>query len=48
LTAIYSFQPVILEKLPSLADGDAIIKEVVVQAGDLVVDDGDSLVSLGD
>lgn len=35
----FSYQPVILEKLPSLADGDAVIKRVAVTAGDMVVDD---------
>lgn len=34
----YSFQPVILEKIPSLADGDAIIQPVTVSAGDTVLD----------
>lgn len=33
----FSYQPVILEKLPSLADGDALIETVTVAAGDLVV-----------
>ncbi|MGH2626859.1 MAG: ABC transporter substrate-binding protein, partial [Anaerolineales bacterium] len=31
----YSFQPVILEKLPSLADGDARIESVAVREGDI-------------
>jgi peptide/nickel transport system substrate-binding protein len=31
-------QPVILAKLPSLADGDVILEPVEVQAGDLIVD----------
>lgn len=34
----YAYQPVILEKLPSLADGDARIAPVTVQDGDWVVD----------
>ncbi len=34
----YAYQPVILEKLPSLADGDAIIESVTVQTGDKVMD----------
>ncbi len=34
----YSHQPVILEKLPSLADGDALLNRIIVQAGDAVVD----------
>jgi peptide/nickel transport system substrate-binding protein len=35
----FAYQPVILEKLPSLADGDAVINAVDVTAGDMVVDD---------
>jgi len=35
----FSYQPVILQKLPSLADGDAVLSPVSVKAGDLVVDD---------
>jgi peptide/nickel transport system substrate-binding protein len=35
----FGYQPVILEKLPSLADGDAVLNAVTVEAGDLVVDD---------
>ncbi|MBN2391949.1 MAG: peptide ABC transporter substrate-binding protein [Anaerolineae bacterium] len=35
----YAYQAVILEKLPSTEDGDAIINAVTVQAGDIVVDD---------
>ncbi|HNB54390.1 MAG TPA: ABC transporter substrate-binding protein, partial [Anaerolineales bacterium] len=34
----YSFQPIILEKIPSLADGDAVIQPVTVSAGDTVLD----------
>jgi peptide/nickel transport system substrate-binding protein len=34
----YTYQPVILKKLPSVADGDAAIENVVVISGDLVVD----------
>ena len=33
----YAYQPVIIEKLPSLEDGDALINAVTVQAGDMVV-----------
>ncbi len=41
----YGYQPVILEKLPSLADGDAVIETVTVETGDLVVDDnGDPVI----
>jgi len=35
----FDYQPIILEKLPRLADGDAMIETVTVQAGDLVIDD---------
>lgn len=34
----FGFQPVILEKLPRLEDGDAYFEPVAVQAGDRVVD----------
>ena len=34
----YSSQPVILEKLPSLKDGDAALQKVTVSAGDTVID----------
>ena len=34
----FAYQPVILEKLASLADGDAVINPVPVKAGDTVVD----------
>ncbi len=37
-TRTYQFQPVILEKIPSLADGDAVLRTVHVQEGDQVVD----------
>lgn len=40
-TNTFAFQPVILEKLPSIADGDAVVNKVAVTAGDSVVgDDG--------
>jgi peptide/nickel transport system substrate-binding protein len=42
----YSYQPVILEKLPDLEDGDAVINTVTVQAGDMIVDDSLSPVEL--
>ena len=35
----YDYQPVILEKLPSLDDGDAIIQKVTVNKGDKYVDE---------
>ncbi|MBE9508816.1 MAG: hypothetical protein IMY86_12295 [Chloroflexi bacterium] len=34
----YAYQPVILQKVPSIADGDAFTRTVRVQAGDRVVD----------
>ncbi|MEW6718759.1 MAG: ABC transporter substrate-binding protein, partial [Chloroflexota bacterium] len=34
----FAYQPVILQKLPSLADGDAVIQAVTVAAGDTIVD----------
>jgi len=37
-TRSYELQPVILEKIPSLADGDATLRTVVVGEGDTVVD----------
>ncbi len=42
----YAFQPIILEKLPSIEDGDAVVKKVTVQAGDMVVDDNGDPVEL--
>jgi peptide/nickel transport system substrate-binding protein len=38
-TNSYDYQPVILEKLPSLADGDATIRSVRVENGQTVVND---------
>jgi peptide/nickel transport system substrate-binding protein len=35
----FAYQPVIYEKLPSIADGDAVIQPVAVAEGDSVVDD---------
>lgn len=41
-TNTFDYQPIILEKLPSLADGDAVINVVPVAEGDSVVgDDGE-------
>jgi peptide/nickel transport system substrate-binding protein len=37
-TNTFDYQPVIYEKLPNLADGDAVINKVPVAAGDTVVD----------
>ncbi len=45
-TRQFSTQAVILEKMPSLADGDAVITLVTVKAGDLVVDADGNLVAL--
>jgi peptide/nickel transport system substrate-binding protein len=42
----FDFQPVILDKLPSLSDGDAWIKPVTVNQGDWVVNDAGVLVQL--
>jgi peptide/nickel transport system substrate-binding protein len=42
----YDYQAAILEKLPDLADGDAAIEPVAVQAGDWVVNDQGDLVRL--
>ncbi|MDP2976529.1 MAG: ABC transporter substrate-binding protein, partial [Anaerolineales bacterium] len=45
-TNSYGYQPVILKKLPSLADGDAMISAVSVYVGDEVVDANDLPVTL--
>lgn len=42
----FSYQPVILKKLPSLSDGDATIESLVVNSGDLVVNDAGDPVTL--
>ncbi len=42
----YGYQPVILEKLPSLTDGDALMQAVDVNLGDVVVDADGRLVTL--
>jgi peptide/nickel transport system substrate-binding protein len=42
----YEYHPVILEKLPSLADGDAVINVVDVNAGDMVVNVDGAVVPL--
>jgi peptide/nickel transport system substrate-binding protein len=44
----YSYQPIIIEKLPNLEDGDAVINAVTVQAGDMVLDDTGEMVELAD
>ncbi|TET51113.1 MAG: hypothetical protein E3J64_07390, partial [Anaerolineales bacterium] len=45
-TLSYEFQPVILEKLPNLDDGDAIIQTVQVEEGDRVLDARGGVVQL--
>lgn len=42
----YEYQPVILQKMPSVADGDVSLEPIVVSAGDEVVDINDDLVKL--
>jgi len=42
----FSYQPVILEKLPSIADGDAVLAPVTVTAGDEVVDNDGNVAAL--
>jgi len=42
----FSYQPVILEKLPSLADGDAVLRSVTVGPGEQVVGDAGEPVTL--
>jgi len=42
----FSYQPVILEKLPSLADSDAAIQPVAVKENDFVVNDAGEVVLL--
>jgi peptide/nickel transport system substrate-binding protein len=44
----YGFQAVILEKLPSFNDGDAVLETVTVQAGDMIVDDAGDTVELAE
>ena len=42
----FAVQPVILEKIPSLADGDAVMRPVTVSAGTAVLDADGNLASL--
>lgn len=42
----YGYKPVILEKIPNIADGDAQISPVPVKAGDQVADANGNIVSL--
>lgn len=45
-TRQYDLQPVILQKIPDLADGDAQLTPLAVRAGDPVIDAGGNLVAL--
>ena len=45
-TLAFSYQAEGLEKLPSLADGDAVLNKVEVSAGDMVVDAAGDVVTL--
>ncbi|HKI52950.1 MAG TPA: ABC transporter substrate-binding protein [Anaerolineales bacterium] len=45
-TVGYGYEPVILEKIPNLADGDAQVNPVVVSNGDLVIDTNGDVVTL--
>jgi peptide/nickel transport system substrate-binding protein len=42
----FDYQAVILEKVPSLADGDAVVQPVEVNAGDIIVDNDVNPVTL--
>ena len=42
----YEYQPVIIEKIPNLADGDAQINPVTVNAGNRVIDTNGAVVTL--
>src|SRR5215216_1011317 len=42
----YGYEPIILEKIPSLEDGDAQVSPVTVNAGDQVVDSNGNFVML--
>jgi peptide/nickel transport system substrate-binding protein len=44
----YAYQPVILQKLPSIADGDAVTRTVYVRRGDRVVNVDGEVVELAD
>jgi peptide/nickel transport system substrate-binding protein len=45
-TRSFAYQGIILEKLPSLADGDALLNAVTVSEGDTVVDADQNVVTL--
>jgi peptide/nickel transport system substrate-binding protein len=42
----YGYEPIILEKIPNLDDGDAQVSPISVRAGDQVVDSSGNLVTL--
>jgi peptide/nickel transport system substrate-binding protein len=42
----YGYEPIILEKIPNLDDGDAQVSPITVRAGDQVVDSSGNLVTL--
>ncbi|HMD82916.1 MAG TPA: hypothetical protein VKE92_16475, partial [Anaerolineales bacterium] len=42
----YGYEPIILEKIPTMDDGDAQVSPVIVQAGDQVVDSSGNLAIL--
>jgi len=42
----YLYQPVILQKIPSLSDGDVVLQPVSVKTGDLIIDSEGNLVNL--
>ena len=42
----YEYEPVILEKIPNIEDGDAQVATVSVKAGDQVVDSTGAVVTL--
>jgi len=44
----YEIEPVILEKIPSLADGDAYLRPIEVQPGELIFDNFGDWVALAD
>jgi peptide/nickel transport system substrate-binding protein len=44
----YQVRPVLLQKVPSLADGDASLQPVQVELGSLIIDTDGNLVSLSD
>jgi len=44
----FDYQPVILEKLPSLADGDVVILSTLVKEGDTVIDNHSNIVGLAE